>query len=284
MNEIDYGRISLGNGFQYRLADDMLNHYVVKAVLADVKPESRLEEAPSSHVCCTIEDGCLFATRLITSISSDDLDLILKREFIPVETKVISAYRSTEPYRLTLIRLTYDLHLPVAYTGSMIANQIFVDETRYPNGAAHKDACTFVFIDGRLDTASSSILQSRKTAFEDSDSIWSDDIPDRLHGQATPSLDRRRRYYVDPMGNMRQRDYIIDVVCSYKASMRVDASALDWIFSHKVPVLQTHLKVETAPGSCIFQDRVYDLIAEAQKMGDQTLLDQLNLYGIPREK
>lgn len=282
MNEIYWGKI-INDGFQYRLPDDTLNNIVLGVVLGDVKPVPWLKEAPSSHAYYTIENGNLFATRLITSILTNDLDHIPKQEFTPTETKEISGYRSTEPYRLDLIKLTYDLHLPVAYTGSIVANQIFVDETRYPNGVAHKDTSTFVFANGCFDTIVSSILQSQKTTFEDTGRIWSDDIPSQLVSQATHPMDRCRRFYVDPIGNMRQNDYIIDVVCSYKASVRVNDSVLDWIFSHQVPVLRTHLKIETAPGSCVFNDWVYDLVAEAKKAGDKVLLDKLAPCRIPQE-
>lgn len=282
MNEIYWGKI-INDGFHYRLPDDTLNKYVVKAVLEDVKPVPWLKEAPSSHAYYTIENGNLFATRLITSILSDDLNQIPKLEFTPTETKEIAGYRSVEPYRLDLIKLTYDLHLPVVHTGSITTNQIFVDETRYPNGVAHKDTSTFAFFNGCLDITASSILQSQKTTFEDTGRIWNDDIPIQLASQLTHPIDRCRRYYVDPTGNMRQNDYIIDVVCSYKASIRVNDSVLDWIFSHEKPVLRTHLKIETGPGSCVFNDRVYDLVAEAKKAGDKVLLDKLALYGIPQE-
>ena len=279
MNEIYWGKI-INDDFHYRLPDDTLNNIVIEVVLGNVKPVPWLKEAPSSHVYYTIENGTLFATRLITSIPSDDLDQILKQEFTPTETKELSGYRSCEPYRLDLVKLTYDLHLPICYTGSIKTNQIFVDEIRYPNGVAHKDASTFVFVNGHLDITASKILQNQKTTFEDTGRIWSDDIPVQLAGQPTHPMDRCRRYYVDPIGNMRQNDYIIDVVCSYNASGRVNDSALDWIFSHEKPVLRPHLKIETGPGSCVFNDWVYDLIAEAKKAGDTVLLDKLALYGI----
>lgn len=283
MNEIYWGKI-INDGFQYRLPDDTLNNIVLGVVLGDVKPVPWLKEAPSSHAYYTIENGNLFATRLITSILTNDLDHIPKQEFTPTETKEISGYRSCEPYRLDLIKLTYDLYLPVSYTGSIVTNQIFVDETRYPNGVAHKEISTLAFVNGCLDTTASIILKSQKTTFEDTGRIWSDDIPARLASQPTHPMDRCRRYYVDPIGNMRQNDYIIDVVCSYKASVRVNDSVLNWIFSHDEPVLKTHLKIETAPGSCVFKDWLYDLVAEATKMGDKLLLDKLAHYRTPQEE
>ena len=283
MNEIYWGKI-INDDFHYRLLDDTLNNIVLEMVLGNVKPVPWLKEAPSSHVYYTIENGNLFATQLITSIRSDDLDQILKQEFTPTKAKEISGYRSCEPYRLDLIKLTYDLHLPVVYSGNIIANQIFMDETRYPNGVAHKETSVFAFVNGCLDTTASKILQSQKTTFEDTGRIWSDDIPVQLAGQSTHSMDRCRRYYVDPIGNMRQNDYIIDVVCSYKASVRVNDSVLDWIFSHEIPVLRTHLKIETAPGSCVFKDWVYDLVAEAAKKEDKALLDKLASHKAPREE
>lgn len=283
MNEIYWGKI-IKDGFHYRLPDDTLNNIVLEVVLGNVKPVPWVKEAPSSHIYYTIENGNLFATRLITSILSDDLEQILNQEFMPTETKEISGYRSFEPYRLDLIKLTYDLHLPVAYTGSIVANQIFVDKTRYPNGVAHKDTSTFAFVNGCLDTTASIILKSQKTTFEDTERIWSDDIPARLASQPTHPMDRCRRYYVDPIGNMRQNDYIIDVVCSYKASVRVNDSVLNWIFSHDEPVLRTHLKIETAPGSCVFKDWVYDLVAEATKVEDKELLDKLTSHKTPQEE
>lgn len=281
MNEIYWGKI-IKDGFHYRLPDDTLNNIVLDAVLGNVKPVPWLKEAPFSHIYYTIENGNLFATRLITSILSDDLDQILKQEFTPTETKEISGYRSCGPYRLDLIKLTYDLKLPVSYTGSIITNQTFVDETRYPNGVVHKDTSTFAFVNGCLDTTASTILQSQKTTFEDAGRIWSDDIPVQLASQLTHPIDRCRRYYVDPIGNMRQNEYIIDVVCSYKASVRVNDSVLEWIFSHDAPVLRTHLKIETAPGSCVFKDWVYDLVAEATKKEDKALLDKLASLKTPR--
>ena len=283
MNEIYWGKI-INDGFHYRLPDDTLNNIVLEVVLGNVKPVPWLKEAPSSHIYYTIENGNLLATRLITSILSDDLDQIIKQEFTPTETKEISGYRSCEPYRLDLIKLTYDLYLPVSYTGSIVTNQIFVDETRYPNGVAHKETSTFAFVNGCLDTTASKILQSQKTTFEDTGRIWSDDIPARLASQPTHPMDRCRRYYVDPIGNMRQNDYIIDVVCSYKASVRVNDSVLNWIFSHDEPVLKTHLKIETAPGSCVFKDWLYDLVAEATKMDDKELLDKLTSHKTPKEE
>lgn len=283
MNEIYWGKI-INDGFHYRLPDDTFNNIVLEVVLGNVKPVPWLKEAPSSHIYYTIENGNLFATRLITSILSDDLDQILKQEFTPTETKEISGYRSCEPYRLDLIKLTYDLKLPVSYTGSIITNQIFVDEIRYPNGVAHKDTSTFTFVNGCLDTTASKILQNQKTTFEDTGRIWSDDIPSQLVCQPTHPKGRCRRYYVDPVGSLRQHDYIVDTVCSYKASVRVNDSVLDWIFSHEVPVLRTHLKIETAPGSCVFKDWVYDLVAEAAKMEDKVLLDKLAHYKPPREE
>ena len=282
MDEIYWGKI-INDGFHYRLPDNTLNSIVVKAVLEDVKPVPWLKEAPSSHIYYTVEDGCLFATQLITSILSDELDQILKQEFTPTQTKEISGYRSAEPYRLDLIKLTYDLHLPVAYTGVITANQIFVDEIRYPNGVVHKDTSTFNFVNGFLDKNTSTILRNPKTTFEDTGRVWVDDIPTQLASQGTHPMDRCRRYYVDPIGNMRQNDYIIDVVCSYKASVKVNDSVLNWIFSHEIPVLRTHLKIETAPGSCVFKDWVYDLVAEATKMGDRVLLDKLIHHGTHQE-
>ena len=53
----------------------------------------------------------------------------------------------------------------------MIVNQVFVDETRYPNGMIHKEMSSFVFNDGILDTTASIITKSNQTIFEALDSL-----------------------------------------------------------------------------------------------------------------
>ena len=278
MNEIYWGKIVF-DGFHYRLPDATLNNIVVNMVLGDVELVPWLKEAPTSHVYYAIENNRLIATRLITSVLASDAEWVFKLPMKPIETKEIAGYRFAEPHRLELIKLTYDLHLPIAYTGTIVANQIFVDETRYPNGVIHKETSTFIFDNGLLDPTRSSILQNQTTTFEDTGRIWHDNIPAQLAKQPSQPVSHCRRYYVEPKGNMRQCNYIIDVVCSYKSSVRVSDSVLAWIFSHDTPVLQTHLKIETAPGSCVFHDWIYDLVAEATRVGDEALLNKLKNYG-----
>lgn len=274
MNEIYWGKI-INDGFHYRLPDDTLNNIVLEVVLGNVKPVPWLKEAPSSHVYYTIENGNLFATRLITSVLDNDIEQIFSLPIKPIETKEIAGYRFNASDKLDLVKLTYELHVLIPYDGELVANQIFVDEIRYPNGGIHKETSNFVFNGGMLDTNASVITKSYQTTFEDSGSLWHDDIPKMSTTQTANTYDGRRRYFVNPIGNMRSNNYIIDVVCMYLSSVHVSESSLDWIFSHDQPVLRTHLKREVSAGSGLFEDWKYDLIEEARKQGDIELMGRL---------
>lgn len=77
---------------------------------------------------------------------------------------------------------------------------------------------------------------------------------------------------------MRQNDYLVDVVVNYLATGRISSATLEHVISYEKPVLKTHLKVETEPGSCQFVDRTFDLVQEARKQGDLPLLEKLLRY------
>lgn len=281
MREIYLGKI-IYDGFHYCLLSNSLNRIVTEAIMGRVKCTPQLEKAPSSHIVCAIENGFLFATHLIASISANDLGQVLEQEVKPVSIETLCAYRLSEPYCIDLVELTYDLHFPITFTGSLAGNQIFIDEAQYSNGITHKELCSFAFVNGCLQTTNSSICKSKRTFLEKIGKIWNDNILNQPATQLSQALNHRRYYYVSPIGSLRQHNFIIDVVCNYKSGGRVSNASLDWIFSHKTPVLRTHLKVETVAGSHIFRDKIYDLVMEATALQDNKLLEKLSAYQPPQ--
>lgn len=173
--------------------------------------------------------------------------------------------------------LTYDeLDIPIDFSGKLGANQIFVDEIRYPNAITHKEVSTFIFGNGTLDLEISTIQQSKEKVI--SMRTWNDEIPKLLDEQPSAQINSCRTFFVNPTGDMRQNDYLVDVVVNYLATGRISSATLEHVISYEKPVLKTHLKVETEPGSCQFVDRTFDLVQEARKQGDLPLLEKLLRY------
>lgn len=107
---------------------------------------------------------------------------------------------------------------------------------------------------------------------------WNDEIPKLLDEQPSAQINSCRTFFVNPTGDMRQNDYLVDVVVNYLATGRISSATLEHVISYEKPVLKTHLKVETEPGSCQFVDRTFDLVQEARKQGDLPLLEKLLRY------
>lgn len=146
----------------------------------------------------------------------------------------------------------------------------------YPNAITHKEVSTFIFGNGTLDLEISTIQQSKEKVI--SMRTWNDEIPKLLDEQPSAQINSCRTFFVNPTGDMRQNDYLVDVVVNYLATGRISSATLEHVISYEKPVLKTHLKVETEPGSCQFVDRTFDLVQEARKQGDLPLLEKLLRY------
>ena len=216
-------------------------------------------------------------TGLSACIRSNDLMQALATGFQPDHQESIPYSIFTEPVFTDLIVLTYDeLDIPIDFSGKLGANQIFVDEIRYPNAITHKEVSTFIFGNGTLDLEISTIQQSKEKVI--SMRTWNDEIPKLLDEQPSAQINSCRTFFVNPTGDMRQNDYLVDVVVNYLATGRISSATLEHVISYEKPVLKTHLKVETEPGSCQFVDRTFDLVQEARKQGDLPLLEKLLRY------
>lgn len=264
------------NGLYYYLRDDTINHLVLPTIIGNVECVSSSPVLKPSFVQCCIKQNQLTVTGLTACIRSNDLKQALATGFQPADQESIPYSIFTEPVFTDLIVLIYELDIPMDFSGKLCANQIFIDEIRYPNAITHKEVSTFIFGNGTLDFETSAIQQSKEKAI--SMRTWNDGIPKHLEEQPSAQINSCRTFFVNPTGDMRQNDYLVDVVVNYQATGRISSEALEHVLSYEKVVLKTHLKVETEPGSCQFVDRSFDLVQEARKQGDLSLLEKLLRY------
>lgn len=275
-SEMHFGKFQY-NGLYYYLQDDTINHLVLPTIIGNVECVPISPVLKPSFVQCCIKQNHLTVTGLSACIRSNDLMQALATGFQPDHQESIPYSIFTEPVFTDLIVLTYDeLDIPIDFSGKLGANQIFVDEIRYPNAITHKEVSTFIFGNGTLDLEISTIQQSKEKVI--SMRTWNDEIPKLLDEQPSAQINSCRTFFVNPTGDMRQNDYLVDVVVNYLATGRISSATLEHVISYEKPVLKTHLKVETEPGSCQFVDRTFDLVQEARKQGDLPLLEKLLRY------
>lgn len=88
----------------------------------------------------------------------------------------------------------------------------------------------------------------------------------------------RKLFYVGEKGSVWQNEYIIEAVVWYMRSWSLPVTVLDKLLSFDNKKFRVEVKAETEPQSCVFVDKVYDLIDIAIERKDAKLLQTLVEY------
>lgn len=85
-------------------------------------------------------------------------------------------------------------------------------------------------------------------------------------------------FYLGDNGSVWQNEYIIESVVWYMRSWSLPSHVLNKLLSFENRIFRVEVKAETEPQSCVFVDRVYDLINIAVERRDAKLLQLLIGY------
>lgn len=86
-----------------------------------------------------------------------------------------------------------------------------------------------------------------------------------------------KMFFIAEHGNLLQNNHLIDCVVWYKRTGCLSDDNLEKIMSYENPILRVEAMVEISPGSGMFEERVFDLIALATEREDWALINRLSL-------
>ena len=86
-----------------------------------------------------------------------------------------------------------------------------------------------------------------------------------------------KMFFIAEHGNLLQNNYLIDCVVWYKRTGYLPDDTLEKLLSYENPISRVEAMVETSPGSGVFEERVFDLIALASEREDIELINRLSL-------
>lgn len=86
-----------------------------------------------------------------------------------------------------------------------------------------------------------------------------------------------KMFFIAEHGNLLQNNHLIDCVVWYNRIGYLSDDSLEKLLSYENPISRVEAMVETSPGSGIFEERVFDLIALATEREDWVLINRLSL-------